>query len=271
MLDGREEAVLSGWTASPPPAPRDGRARVSARLSLTALHLSVSLTKNRAGAPGAKKIATRRLGEQAGTAIAASQTSRGSARLASAGRSLAQRMAALAIQDRQEAQTAAAWRLEIERRHRKVIEWFAPAKRAAYAAHVAICRQEQEALAPYREARRELDRKLAQWNAEQRDWAARATEASTSIEAGLPEPGEPRAELPTDPNLPGVSFRDRWCAEVSDLRQFIAAVARNPALLNLVEPNPAALNSLARAQKRALKIPGVRVWCERIVATTGRR
>jgi hypothetical protein len=40
--------------------------------------------------------------------------------------------------------------------------------------------------------------------------------------------------------------------------------------VNVIEPNMAALGHLARAHKSALSIPGVRVWCERIVAASRR-
>lgn len=188
--------------------------------------------------------------------------------MVSAARSLAEKVAALAVVDGPTAEIAAGWRLEIERRHQKVIDWFAPAKRAAYAAHAAICRQEQEALAPYREARQVLDRKLGNWSAECR--RVGAADNREQDEGGTEQSDSSPGPQP-EPRLSGLSFRDHWRAEVSDFRQLVAAVARNPTLLNLIEPNLAALNHLARAQKQALRIPGVRVWCGQVVAATGRQ
>jgi hypothetical protein len=72
------------------------------------------------------------------------------------------------------------------------------------------------------------------------------------------------------PRVEGVSFRDNWRAEVTDKVAFVAAIAARPDLVNLVDPNVAALNHLARAYKGALDIAGVRVWCEQIVAASRR-
>src|SRR5262249_42993600 len=66
----------------------------------------------------------------------------------------------------------------------------------------------------------------------------------------------------------GLSFRENWRAEVVDQAAFVAAIASRPELVNLVEPNLGALTHLARAYKSALSIPGVRVWCEHVVAAS---
>jgi hypothetical protein len=89
------------------------------------------------------------------------QPARGSGRLVSAARSFAARIMGFELTDQAAADLAGQWRQEIDAQERKVIEWFAAAKQAAFKAHAAICRQESEALTPYREARRVLNTKLA--------------------------------------------------------------------------------------------------------------
>ena len=153
------------------------------------------------------------------------------------------------------------------------MEWFAPSKQAAFKAHALICRQESEALAPYREARRVLNAKLATWQDGQVQ--------RSRIGAGQPPDTELRsAEDPAavsalandmEPRVEGISFRENWRAEVIDKVAFVFAVASKPELVHLLDANLPALGHLARAQKEGLAIPGVRVWCERIVAASRRR
>ncbi len=198
---------------------------------------------------------------------------RGSNRLVLAARSFAARIANCELTDQAAADLAAQWRLEIDAQERRVVDWFAPAKHAAFRAHAAICRQENEALAPYREARRVLNSKLAVWQTEQQrlratdkaqaDTSSRTTDGHEIVTArACATDGAPRVE--------GVSFRENWRAEVVDKPAFVAAVASRPELVNLVDANLAALGHLARAHKAALSIPGVRVWCEQVVAASRR-
>jgi hypothetical protein len=198
------------------------------------------------------------------------QFSRASKGLLTAARSFAQRVMELELTDAAAAALAARWRLEVDTQERKVIEWFAPAKRAAFQAHAAICRQENQALAPCREARSAINAKLAAWQAaqalplesgdqpHQQPDSRHATQSVAAIEDG----GAYRIE--------GVVFRETWRAEVTDKPAFLGAVAARPDLLNLVEPNHSALAHLARAHKSALDIPGVRVWREISVAASRR-
>jgi hypothetical protein len=187
---------------------------------------------------------------------------RGSYRLAAAARSFAAKILNFALGDQEAADLAGRWRLEIDAQERRVVQWFAPAKQAAFRAHAAICRQEKQALAPYREARRVLNAKLAAWHGDQERGSQPPTGRANANGSRVP------AAVRSDKNAvraEGVSFRENWCAEVTDKLALVAAVAANPELANLLEPNPSALAHLARAHKGALNIPGVRVWCERVV------
>jgi hypothetical protein len=203
----------------------------------------------------------------------ATQLGRGSNRLVSAARSFAAKIVSFELTGQAAADLAGQWRLEIDAQERRVIDWFSPAKQAAFRAHAAICRQENEALAPYREARRVLNAKLAAW--QDREHRSRP-DGPAQLEAD-PSAAQPQSNLMADasavdapPRVEGVSFRDNWRAEVVDKVAFVAAVAAKTELVNLIEPNTAALSHLARAHKSALSIPGVRVWCERIVAASRR-
>ncbi len=168
------------------------------------------------------------------------------------------------------ADLAGRWRQEIDTQESKVVEWFAPAKQAAFKAHAAICRQERDALAPYREARRVINTKLAAWQAAQvqglvaADESPQPTDSRSGVESAAAMGGE------CAPRVEGVSFRENWRTEVIDKVAFVNAIAARPELVNLVDPNMIALGHLARAHKSALDIPGVRIWCELSVAASRR-
>jgi hypothetical protein len=56
----------------------------------------------------------------------------------------------------------------------------------------------------------------------------------------------------------GVSSRANWKAEVTDLAALVGAVARGEAPLAFLEPNMQALTLRAKAEKEAMRVPGVR-------------
>jgi len=225
--------------------------------------------------PGAtsKMPATRRSNRKRETTGREAVHNRSSNRLVLAARTFAAKITNCELIDQAAADLAAQWRLEIDAQERRVVEWFAPAKQAAFRAHAAICRQENEALTPYREARRALNSKLAVWQADQqRLRAANEVQAATGSRSGdEPEIVAGRACASDDaPRVEGVSFRENWRAEVVDKVAFVTAVASRPELVNLVDANLVALGHLARAHKSALNLPGVRVWCEHVVAASRR-
>jgi len=193
---------------------------------------------------------------------------RGSKGLVLAARSFSTKIAAFEVINSAGANLAGRWRLEIDAQERKVIEWFAPAKQVAFKAHAAICSQEREALAPYRQARRVINNKLAVWQAAQTERIAAAAGPAGQVAS----PTETRPAVTDDTEstsrVEGVSFRETWHAEVIDKVAFIVAIAARRELINLVDANPRALAHLARAQRNALDIPGVRVWRELSVAAS---
>lgn len=68
------------------------------------------------------------------------------------------------------------------------------------------------------------------------------------------------------PKAEGVAFRSTWRADVVDLKALIMAVAAGKADVQCLTANQTYLNALARAQKSALAIPGVRAVEERTAA-----
>lgn len=76
----------------------------------------------------------------------------------------------------------------------------------------------------------------------------------------------PAPPAPPPPVASGVSFRDTWTAEVTDLMALVQAVATGAQPITLLAPNLPALNQLARALKGAMNVPGVRAHHERIAA-----
>ena len=104
-------------------------------------------------------------------------------------RSFAAKILDFELTNQATADIAGKWRQQIDARERRVIEWFAPSKQAAFKTHAIICHQESEALAPYREARRVLNSKLAAWEDDQ-------SRRSRS------EGGQPNLEVQSDENQP---------------------------------------------------------------------
>jgi hypothetical protein len=58
----------------------------------------------------------------------------------------------------------------------------------------------------------------------------------------------------------GTSIREKWVAEVTDIRALVKAVHEGKAPINCLIPNQVYLSQRARSDKGILKIPGVRVY-----------
>ncbi len=92
-------------------------------------------------------------------------------------------------------------------------------------------------------------------------------EALRSSAASMPE----RMQLPAaQSRMSGIAARSVWRAELTDKGAFIRYVAEHPEWLHLVEANATALNGLARSQKSALCLPGVKVFEEKQLAASAR-
>ena len=75
------------------------------------------------------------------------------------------------------------------------------------------------------------------------------------------------AATPAAPKVSGLSFRETYKAEVTDMRALVQAVASGAQPITLLQANQTALDGMARALKEALAIPGVRLVKDRIAAS----
>lgn len=75
----------------------------------------------------------------------------------------------------------------------------------------------------------------------------------------------PRVVTPT-----GVSTTQKWKAEVFSVQLLCRAIADGKIPANFIEPNMTALNAMARANKQALNVPGVRAVADTTVSARSR-
>ena len=68
------------------------------------------------------------------------------------------------------------------------------------------------------------------------------------------------------PKVDGVSSRELWSGEVTDMLMLVRYVAKSPDLIHLLKPDSSAINSMARGQKERLRIPGVQAVKKTVVA-----
>jgi len=73
---------------------------------------------------------------------------------------------------------------------------------------------------------------------------------------------------PAATKVAGVSYRENWTADITDMMALVKAVAAGEQPLSLLVINMPALNQMARALKAELKIPGVKAVCHKIVAAS---
>ena len=122
------------------------------------------------------------------------------------------------------------------------------------------------------EAQRRADEEAQRQNEEARLQQGIAAEQNGASEADVqaiveaPSAAPPPVVAPTYQKRQGVSVRENWKAEVVNLDLLVQAVAQHKAPLNCLQANQVALNQLARAQKQALSIPGVRAVNDAVVS-----
>ena len=117
----------------------------------------------------------------------------------------------------------------------------------------------RERLEHYKET---LNAMLVAWDRKAEEQAAREAEADREgadreAEALSKMGVDVRAETPGADAVPRAArTREHWSCEVECLAELVAAVARGDQPLELLQPNRASLNALAREQREALRIPG---------------
>lgn len=95
-------------------------------------------------------------------------------------------------------------------------------------------------------------------------------ENAPTVAAPPPEPVSVVRPVVERPRAEGVSFRDSYRAEVTDLQALVQAVAAGAQPLTLLQPNMTALNQMARALREQMQVPGVRVAVERTAVARAR-
>lgn len=190
--------------------------------------------------------------------------------------------------------------LTIKAFQKRVTDFFKPHKERAHATWKGLCADEQHALQPAFLDERVCKQLLAAWDsakeqarqaeeARLRDEARRAEETRRLEEAAalereaaatgddaLREEATAVLESPievtgvvvakTTPRIAGIAFRENWSAKVVSLPKLIAFVAAHPQYANLLTPNTAALNALARGLKHAMRVDGVEPVCTKTTA-----
>lgn len=178
------------------------------------------------------------------------------------------------------------------KKEKAIVAHYKPIKQSLDAHKRVILDQERGYLAPVKEARGIVRQTQLVWDVEQQRIAEerrqkveeeirrrkeeeRLAEAEAAQELGDEEKVEAVLERPIEvPKIPikapksqGQSVRTTWKAEVVDFPKLLAHIAANPALIHLVQPNEQAIRAMARTQKEALNLPGVRVYSEKSLTT----
>lgn len=125
-------------------------------------------------------------------------------------------------------------------------------------------RTEEERIAKEREARqaeeaRKLTEALAAEEAGDDELAHQIIEEEITVPAVQVQSGVAK--------VAGVSTRELWSAEVFNPMALIRFVAQHPEWVRLLEPSLPELNAIARAQREAMTIPGVRAVSKKNRAT----
>lgn len=207
------------------------------------------------------------------------------------------RAKALRIVDADTYQAACEFLKGIKALRTEIAETFEPHIKRAHESHRALLKEKSDAEAPLADAERIAKSALVTYD-QQQERIRRAEQARIQAEVQRQEEERRLAEAvaleaagdveeaealfeepidvptiavaPTTPKVSGISFRETWGAEVTNLAALVQYVAANPMFSALLLANMPALNAQARSLKGELRIPGVKAICTRDVAA-GRR
>jgi len=210
---------------------------------------------------------------------------------------LPQEAKALVIEDDASFQRAGAFLVNIKKVRAEINETFDPIIKKQHEAHKEAVAQKKKIEAPLIEAESIIKPRMAAYHEEQErkrreeedrirkeaDRKAQEEQIADAVlahESGQEELGDAILEAPAyiptivapkaAVKIEGVSFRDNYKAEVTDLKALMMAVLEGQVPSNVIEANMSVLNSLARSLKGQLNYPGVRVVCEKITAGSRR-
>lgn len=114
-------------------------------------------------------------------------------------------------------------------------------------------REERERL--QREAEEQAMQEIENGNDEKADQILNAAEA-------MPAP----VIITDKPVIDGISTRDNWKAEVTDLPALVKAVAEGKAPMTMIQADTKVIGQMARALKGSVKYPGVRFYNDKTIA-----
>ncbi len=178
----------------------------------------------------------------------------------------------------------------------KAKAFFKPIKDATHAAHKTACENERKVIFPVEAALAQTKQSLVQWDNKQeqlrreeehrlREQAEREAEeqrladavhaeemgaAPEQVDAILETPvaiTAPVQAAPTYQKSSAVQMRDNWGGVCDDLFALVKAVAKDKSKIGLLQVNQPALNSMAKALKETMNIPGCRAVNNRIAAS----
>lgn len=189
--------------------------------------------------------------------------------------------------------------IDIKRQRKTIFEMFGKATRAAHESWKQAKNIENLFVTPHDDAEALLKRKSGQWIAQKE---REVREANAKIEADRQEREAkkieslnnkavqaeadgnhakadlykdqaqnvyiaPKTVAPEQPKVvSGVSYRDKWTGEVTDIRALLQAILNKTASVNLISVNQSELNRLAGINKSELQVPGIRFRCEKVMS-----
>jgi len=125
------------------------------------------------------------------------------------------------------------------------------------------CKRREAEAAAAEVARKEREKLEAQAAKAAAAGKVEKAEALSAAAASIPE----RVAIASSaPKLGGVANKTTWRAEVADKAALVAYIAQRPEWLHLLDVNMTAVNGLARSQKSALALPGVKAVEEKNLA-----
>jgi hypothetical protein len=172
---------------------------------------------------------------------------------------------AMITYDREQQRKADEARREAERRAREEREQIeAEAREAARRA-----KEEADAIAA--EAAAAAAEGNAEKAAELEQQAAAASEAGAQEAQSLAMAAEMVTAAPVPiataaPKVAGLSTRQNWKARCTDKMALIRFIAEHPEHVHLIDVNQSALNQLAKAQKDAMRLPGVEAYPDAVMS-----
>lgn len=175
--------------------------------------------------------------------------------------------------------------LEIKRIAKTVESRFEEPVSLAFKAHRSLTALRDSVLAPFKQAEATIKRKVGDYQmeieckrraeaerlrkeAEVKAEAERMAKAEKEMDSGDLKAAEktlaaplapivPRVEMPEPPKVNGMSFRDEWRFEITNV---------NELPLEYMIPDEKAIGRVVKAMGGKVNIPGIRVWSEKVVS-----